>query len=138
MDEAITKKQIQMIKIAQKDLRISDEDYLAILSAYNVDSCTQMTKKDAKDLIDRLEKQGFKPVKRKRQNYKKNPSSRENIVGLISPQQKKKIYALMYELAWKKDSLELYCQRMLKKGFPSTKEEASIIIEGMKKILGRR
>ena len=51
----ITKPQIKKIKTLQSKLGIADEQYRLLLSDYWVESCTQLTEKDAAGFIGKLE-----------------------------------------------------------------------------------
>lgn len=53
------KDQIIRIKIAQKQLKISDDDYRAILAGYNAESCTELNEWQANNLIEKFIKMGF-------------------------------------------------------------------------------
>jgi len=51
----IIKSQIIMIKMLQKKLELSDDEYKAILSGFGVDSCKDLSFSDAKILVDKLQ-----------------------------------------------------------------------------------
>jgi len=87
----IEKIQIKLIKIAQKQIGLSDDEYRTILSdRYWVNSCTQLSYKDASDLIDHFKELGFRmKVKRGKQSMqrprdvKRYKSSRAGLIEEI-------------------------------------------------------
>lgn len=87
----IEKIQIKLIKIAQKQIGLSDDEYRTILSdRYWVNSCTDLSYKDASDLIDYFKELGFR-VKVKRgkgstqlpKDLKRYKSSRSGLIEEI-------------------------------------------------------
>jgi len=76
----IQKKQVQIIKIAQKQLGMSDDEYRLMLNErYWVNSCKDLTFEEASDLIDHFRKLGFR-ITGKKKAGKKYESSRRGLI----------------------------------------------------------
>ncbi len=98
----ISKKQIAAIHVLKAKLKLSDENYRAILSGYGVESSKDLNEKDAKDLIKRL-------------NAVANKDNREfrYIPDRATPRQIRKIKALWqnYSRAKTEESLNKFVKR---------------------------
>lgn len=131
----IIPKQIQLIKIAQKDLGLSDEEYRALLlERYDscfVGSCTELSFEEASDLIDYFKTKGFK-VKKKRQ-----PRKPPNMTTALFPGHPmfKKIEHLKADITWRYlDGFKRLAMKVIKKERPATTKEAAKLIEALKGI----
>ena len=130
----IRRKEIQMIKIAQKQLGMDDDTYRALLwSAARVKSCTALDWAGRKKVLDHFEACGFKRTK---------PQTRT----LADDPQSKKIRALWLELhaAGKvrnpdESALDAFCKRQTGRDALQwlNGREASALIEELKKWLAR-
>ena len=131
-----TKKQRQIIKIAQRQLDIDDHTYRTMLmNEYQVDSCTKLTSSQAEHLIRQFETDGFVLTYKKavpRQRIKRGKS----VVRLVSKRELAKIRAVGCLIEWKYDD---GYERWLKKRFGIekviTSEQAFRVIEGLKGLL---
>ncbi len=142
--EPITKGQIQLIKIAQKELGIEDDDYRSMLiSRYRVSSCTQLTRDQAGALIDHFERLGFAtrdtPSDQRRTSPARSrrpsgpPRSGGNVIGLASPEEHEKIAALAALITWQyENGLQLWLKKRLGITKVRTSREAWLAIEGLK------
>ena len=152
----IRPKQIQIIKMAQRDLGLDDATYRTILhEAYGVDSCLRLTADQADALIDRFQARGFafKP-NRKRTTARKQWTQGQwgggkqrpvgtprkepgKVVALATAAEIEKINAVASLVEWRfEDGLQRFLEsRMgIKGGKVRTAEEAYRAIEGLKKM----
>jgi len=82
-------KLIAKVKIAQKQLGISDDDYRAVLAErYGVDSSTQLTGAQLGNLIQHMERLGFRP----------RPSTKSKARKLADDRQSRMIRGIWIEL----------------------------------------
>jgi len=152
----IQKKQIQLIKIAQKQLGIDDETYrVMLMKRFRVDSCTKLSFFQAGAFIDVLKKRGFRPVYGQRAKGREQrapvkqtkktgftgqarrgvPRKKGNVVGLVSRGELDKIDVLAGLIAWKfDDGLSRWMQKRLKIDKVRTAYDAWRTIEGLKKM----
>jgi len=153
MPELISKAQIQLIKIGQKELGMDDDDYRAMLmDHFRVSSCTQLTKAQATKLIERFEALGFE-TRNKGQKFRghyegfvrnRKPQQRERreegkIVKLATHDMLGKIDVLASLIDWEfKDGLERWMQKRLNIERVKTAKEAWLVIEGLKKMFSIR
>lgn len=100
--------QIIKIKIAQKQLNISDDNYRDILSGFNAASCTELTDQQAEEVLEVFRNLGFKETRKEVTEKEKTFGTRalkyENLgerKGKASPGQLRKI-----ETMWRKVSRE--------------------------------
>ena len=138
----INRKQIQLIKIAQKQLCIDDDAYRDMLQDhFGVNSCTLLSCRQAGKLIDMLVTKGFKITSRKNKVHRKKPIPRKgtNVIRLISSEEKSKINILATLTEWPSEE-RFY--RWLKKKFGistiRTAQDAFMVIEGLKKVFENR
>lgn len=151
--DPITRGQIQVIKIAQKQVGIDDDTYRAMLMAnFRVSSCTQLTKAQATKLIERLEALGFETrnkTPRARGSYvgwnRNKRTERETgreggkLVKLANFQELAKIDALAALIDWEfKDGLKRWMEKRFKIERVKTSKEAYLVIEGLKKMFSIR
>jgi phage gp16-like protein len=145
--DLISRAQIQIIKIGQKELGIDEDDYRSMLMAqFGVSSCTQLSRTQATQLIERLQALGFETRKRttqppKRQERPHRAISREggNVVRLASVEELAKIDALAGLIDWQyRDGLKLWMQKRLKISRVRTAREAWLVIEGLKKMFANK
>lgn len=96
--------QIKKIKTLQGKLGLGDEGYKLLLSNYWVKSCTELTDKEAGDLIDKLEamavEQGVWTPKPRTDKKYDNLAKRD---GFATPKQCRMIEAMFREVSWYKD-----------------------------------
>jgi hypothetical protein len=151
--EPISKGQIAVIKIAQKELGIEDDDYRSMLIAhFKVSSCTQLTKAQATRLIERFEALGFETRNKTPRARGSHPGyvrirkpqqrlDREDgkLVRLASFEERGKIDALAALIDWEfKDGLKRWMEKRLKIDRVRTSREAYLVIEGLKKMFAIR
>lgn len=143
----INHKQITVIKLAQRALGITDDDYRDMLEdRYRVRSCTKLSYLQARAFIAELEKKGFtlKPstgISRTRNNRRRVLVSRKkgesNVVVLVTPDEIDKVNAVAALIKWRfDDGLQRFLQtRMgIKDGKIRTGNDAYLAIEGLKKL----
>lgn len=131
----ITKKQVRVIKMAQRYLNVDDAAYREYLGRYfGVDSCTRLSKVQANRVIKDFEKRGYK-IKPAKPAPQRRPHGRGrgNLVALASAREQAKIQALAHVVEWRvAGGLERW---MLKRfGFKRAKTagQARDVIEGLK------
>lgn len=152
----IRPKQIQIIKMAQRDLGLDDATYRTILhEAYGVDSCLRLTADQADALIDRFQARGFafKP-NRKRTTARKQWTQGQwgggkqrpvgtprkepgKVVALATAAEIEKINAIASLISWRyENGLALFLEKRMgiKGGKVRTADEAYHAIEGLKKM----
>ena len=140
MNPAIEPKQITLIHIAQGQLRISKDDYRALLLERSPDcwtgSCKDLSYDDASDLIDYFKTLGFKVQAKKRDRTVVRPEKhqpRRGVVQLMSGPQTAKLEHLRTVIKWKfKDGMERMMPRFIGRRWPATMQEAVIAIERFK------
>lgn len=141
----VTPGQVTAIKMGQKALGISREDYLATLwDRYRADSCKDLTFEQANDLIEDYKSRGFEIVssgkKRQKQTYPQRPprgDRTEKVVALATRDEIDKVNALAALISWRtEDGLELFLEKRMriKGGRVRTAQEAYLAIEGLKKM----
>ena len=148
----IARKQIQIIKIAQKELGIDDDTYREMLhSQFKVKSCTKLNYFQADGMIALLKKKGFKikPAKKlvgrkacgrlDSRNAGKCKASRPrqtgNMVRLASQAELGKIEVLSWLISWRvKDGFTRWMSKRFSIERVRTAQEAYRIIEGLKKM----
>ncbi len=151
----IARKQIQIIKIAQKELCIDDDTYREMLQdQFKVKSCTKLSYFQARALIGELKKKGFKikpskkacgrlpaSLKLRRACNAKNKRSRAtprqagNMVRMVSQAEMQKIDVLSWLIHWRvKDGFTRWMSKRFRIEKVKTAREAYRIIEGLKKM----
>jgi hypothetical protein len=145
----INRKQITVIKMAVKQLGISDDDYRdGLEERFGARSCTKLTFNQATLYIKELEDKGYtiipgkgkpKPVKAAPAPGARPPISRSSgkIVGLATRGELEKVSQVAALIQWRvENGLELFLeQRMkIKGGKIRTSGEAYLAIEGLKKM----
>lgn len=148
----IARKQIQIIKIAQKELGIDDDTYREMLhSQFKVKSCTRLNYFQADGMIALLKEKGFKikPAKKSagrkacgrlkdRDTGKRNasrPRRKGNMVRLASQAELQKIEVLSWLVHWRvKDGFTRWMSKRFSIERVRTAQEAYRIIEGLKKM----
>jgi len=137
----ILKKQIQLIKIGQKQLGIDDSTYREMLqSNFGVSSCTKLSHIQAGKFITMLVSKGFKIIPKKQKKYPKKsiPRKGTNVIRLVNANEMKKIGVLNDLTGW---SPEAFNQWMIKKfGISKIKTafDAFLVIEGLKGVFENR
>ena len=96
----ITPGQIKLIHVMLTRQKIDDDDYRALLeSLYGVDTCKNLTRKQANELLTRLGA-GQKPQAAK--SKPAPPRLRDpNVVALATPAQHQLIRELIHEVKWR-------------------------------------
>jgi len=148
----IARKQIQIIKIAQKQLGIDDDIYREMLhSNFRVKSCTKLNYFQARRMIALLKEKGFtvkpakKPADRKACGGLKDrdsgkcrasrPRRKANMVRLASQAELQKIQVLSWLISWRvKDGFTRWMSKRFSIERVKTAQEAYRIIEGLKKM----
>jgi len=133
----ITDRQRVKIKIAQKQLGISDDDYRARLGAWDAKSCKDLTSAQADELIMDFKRMGWKP----RRPKKKKPSGRKPIPGVIYPistGQRQRIAGLAAQIRWQyEDGFNRWCKKRFGFSEPLTSPQATKVIEALKAMTAR-
>ena len=148
----IARKQIQIIKIAQKELCIDDDTYREMLKdQFKVKSCTKLSYFQARALIGELKKKGFKIKSAKKPADKKacrrlgsrdagrreasRPRQAGNMVRMVSQAELGKIDVLSWLIHWRvKDGFTRWMSKRFRIEKVKTAREAYRIIEGLKKM----
>lgn len=146
-DNKATPAQVSTIKMGQKALGISNDDYRATLwSRYLVSSATELTVAQASDLIDDYVSRGFvlvqpaaKARRRQKQARPPRPAGRGtgNVIALASADEIDKVNAIAALISWREENgLERFlATRMgIKDGRVRTAGDAYKAIEGLKKM----
>ena len=122
--------QKKLVHIAVSKIGISDSEYRELLlTRYFAASCTELTYKEASDLIDHFKLQGFKIVTKKYERKKTAP----NIIHLVSKEQLAKIDHLKADVRWHvHDGFNRWLKKYLKKDHVTTGKEANNVIEALK------
>lgn len=134
----ISKKQIQIIKIAVSRLGIDEADYRDILrERYGVDSSTKLTARQAGSFIDHLQEAGFSLTPKKKAS--KRPAlprrAQGNVIGLVSKEELEKIDALRGLIRWRvADGFHGWMKKFFRIDSVRTSAQAEKVIEGLKKM----
>lgn len=132
----ITPGQIKLIHVMLTRQKIDDDDYRALLeSLYGVDTCKNLTRKQANELLTRLGA-GQKP--KPAQAAKPAPPRRRdpNVVALATPAQHQLIRELIHEVKWRMQppaaAYAAWLQRNQSLDKVRTTTEAAKVIRGLK------
>jgi hypothetical protein len=155
---SITPDQVTAIKMGQRALGISDEDYRATLwTRYQADSCKDLTKDQAHDLIEDYVARGFELIQPAAKTRKYNPShpplklrgggeaggvkhprpKGNNIIALATRDEIDKVNAVAALIEWRAENgLALFLEKRMgiKGGRVRTSADAYKAIEGLKKL----
>ncbi len=101
------KTQLAKIHIAKKQLKLTDEEYRAILSAYNVTSSKYLSFSDAESLINKFIELGFKPRPPKTTQKNKYEELRDRAKNYATPGQLRMIEGLWQEVSRSKNAASL-------------------------------
>ena len=139
--ESIHKKQIQLIKIGQKKLGLSDAAYRRLLhEKFGVSSSTELTSIQAGKLITLFVESGFKVTKKDPQTagnrsvYIKGPKG----VRLVSVKEKRKIAALNRLIGWPDEAFHKWMKKRYGIENIGTHRDAFMVIEGLKGVFEHR
>jgi len=140
MKQLITKDQIRLIKTVQRRHQDDDDYYEMLEKRFRVSSCTQLSRRQAGDLIELYKSWGWVPKKTRKQKRGKRkkktvggPMRKGNIVRMASPEQRKKINALANLIDWRiKDGLTKWIAKRFSIDRVKTAQEAFQVIEGLK------
>ncbi|MBE0598328.1 MAG: regulatory protein GemA [Desulfuromonadales bacterium] len=146
----IAAKQIQIVKLAQKELGLDDDTYRELLEEmFGVRSCTELSVDQANELIDELQKKGFhlqtrkayRPAPPPRTGSLRRPAGaprgKGNLVALASAEEIDKVMAVAGLIEWRfANGLQRFLDRRLgiSGGRVRTAGEAYRAIEGLKKM----
>lgn len=135
-NEPVTKQQQALLHVAKKELQLADEDYQSVLLLYGgVESSKYMTQEGFKRVMNHFEWLGFTSTAAARP-YK---APRRDPAGIPYPAQLQMIQSLFDQLGWPEGERQRgFCQRVIKKSWPQTRNEANKILEGLKAILARQ
>lgn len=141
-------KQIQLIKLAQKELGMCDDVYRDLLEEmFSVRSCTSLNLDQANELIDELQRKGWRLIGKKGGRQVRGPrrppaaktvrASREsgNLVHLASADELAKIAAVAALVKWELvDGFSRWLRARFGLERVRTAGEAYKVIEGLKKL----
>jgi phage gp16-like protein len=134
--EPIRKKQIQIIKIGQKQLGLCDDIYREMLeNRFGVSSCTRLSKSQADKLIEMFIQRGFKIASKRRKHTGKRsiPMKGTNIVRIVSNAELRKISVLNSLIGWETgEGFEKWMAKHFKISKVRTARDAFLVIEGLK------
>lgn len=128
----ITNAQKQMLHVAARQLKLSRENYEAILSAQaGVSSSTDLDNKGFDKVMRRLEDLGFVNTVR--------PKRREHHADyMATPAQLEMISGMYIELGWTDRARQIgFNKRQCRKPWPQTRRDANKVIEGLKSMIAR-
>lgn len=132
-----TKKQRQLIKIAQKNLGLDDQIYREMLQAhFGVDSCTRLSRPQADRLIAMFKQRGFRVKKKISENPpRRRPRRAGNVVRLASAREQGKIAALRELIHWRiRDGFTAWLGARFSIERVRTAQDAWRVIEGLKNL----
>lgn len=123
-------RQIQLIKIAQKQIKMSDDDYYTMLSlVFRVESCKDLSYVQAEKLLHHFEKCGFKRGYRKYGSGHR-PAARwpKDVNWMMTPGQRVLILQLLGELGWTFEGFLKWMPKQFKFTHPGNKHQATQVI----------
>lgn len=128
-----TKKQRQLIGIGCAQLGIDKELKIdMLLERYGEDSTTKISKSQADDFLQELNRKGFVVKFKQRYWTRKAPAG---VVRMASPAEQDKIAALAGLIKWRvKDGQALWMKKRLGINRVRTARDAWLVIEGLKKM----
>lgn len=134
----ITPGQVKLIHVMLTRQKIDDDDYRALLeSLYGVDTCKNLSRKQANELLTRLGA-GQKPKPAQAAKPKPAPPRRRdpNVVALATPAQHQLIRELIHEVKWRMQppaaAYAAWLQRNQSLDKVRTTTEAAKVIRGLK------
>jgi len=138
--QLITKDQIKLIKTVQRKHQDDNDYYEMLEKRFRVSSCTQLTLRQARDLIELYKSWGWIEKKKRvrksegrRVRKNRGPMRKGNMVRMASPAQRKKINALANLIDWRvKDGLTQWIAKRFSIRRVKTAQEAFQVIEGLK------
>lgn len=133
-----TQAQVRAIYGRAKTRTMDDDQLHALVTAETgKDSIRMLDRKEADKVIVAL---GGTPLYRNNKSRRTTQHQRKQkgVKQIVTSEQLEFMSSLASQLDWKKETLTNFCQRQIKRGAPSTTEEANKVIEGMKAILSRR
>jgi hypothetical protein len=149
MNEAINRKQLQIIHVALSQLGLDDTAYRVMLkNRYRVESSKDLSYREASDLIDHFKRLGFR-LKTKRPEPQ-NPCwpcaprtpgvpLPANVVVLASPGQLRMIEHLAADIKWHHwDGYRRWLRKYFKVDEVRTSPDASAVIEALKDMWKRQ
>jgi len=139
--QPIFKKQIQLIKIGQKQLSIDEGTYREMLqSHFGVSSCTQLSKNQADELITMLVGKGFQITAKKKKRHPKKtiPRKGTNVIRLVNVNEMRKIEVLVDLVGWPSDAFKGWMIKKYGISKIKTSHDAFLVIEGLKGVFENR
>ena len=139
----IGRKKKALIHIAKDDLHLGEESYRQILKGVaGVESSTRLTKEGFEKVMNRFQEMGFKGLL----PYPSHPVPKGRLIPFGSPQglesitssQQDFISYLLEKLNWDEGHYHAFCQRIIKRSDPLTKQEGQKIVIGLMAILRQR
>lgn len=126
----INNKQKGLIKMAQKQVGMTDPDYRLLLKEmFDVTSCTELSYDQASRLIDELKQRGFE-IKKKA--APRRPTGK-NVTHMASPAQFALIGKLEDQVAWRlRNGFDCWLRKVINTEKIKTSTQASKVIEGLK------
>lgn len=140
----ITKAQIRFIKTMQRKNQSDDEYYEMLENRFGVSSCTQLTCKQARELIELYNTWGYATAKKKTRKRtptipRKKRDGGNKIIRLISASEKKKIIAISALINWmSSEDIENWMEGHFGITRVRTGQDAFLVIEGLKKMFENR
>ena len=134
--------QLALIHVAKNKLALSDEDYRAILGQYGVSSSKELTMAGFEQVMAHMERLGFSSIKVEKghgQNaYRAADTHISDPKALKTPAQENRLAHYFETLGWhESERRRNFCQRMIKKPWPQTRDEAAKVIEALKSMVAR-
>jgi phage gp16-like protein len=122
-----------VLKVAQRELGLDEDTYRDVLwSAAGVKSAKELDLKTFRRVMARLEELGFRG-QRHDPRVGARPAGDE-----VSPAQQQKLQALYAEVGmWELRRQQGFCRRQIRRPWPQTSDEASCLIEALKKMAAR-
>ena len=134
----ITQGQVKLIHVMLTRQKIDDDSYRELLEElYGVDTCKNLTRKQANELLTRLGA-GQKPKPAKPAKPKPSPPRRRdpNVVALATPAQHQLIHDLIHEVKWRMQppaaAYAAWLQNNQSLAKVRTTAEAARVIRGLK------
>ncbi|MBI4714427.1 MAG: DUF1018 domain-containing protein [Nitrospirae bacterium] len=122
------------IHIAKAELGLSEDLYRDILAVqFGAKSCTDLSPRQADQLLEHFKTLGWKPRRKKRPRVRRSPAP----LGLPTPEQLAFLEDLYSGLGWALHRRMGFNEKLCGKPWPQTRRAASRIIEALKRMKGR-
>lgn len=127
----ISRKHLAVLAVARQQLKLEEEVWRDLLKVYGGKvSAKELTFAEFEAVLRRCEELGFVSTARKR--YVACA-----LYEVVTPAQQVKIQELYGKLGWGAGRQAGFNRRQIRKGWPQTQDEASRIIESLKKMVAR-